>query len=48
MLVGIHSAGGSLNVRASVLTNVAASAPGEKSIFTVRTRFCGSVDPHEK
>ena len=34
-LVGIHSAGGSLKVRASVLTNVAARAPGEKSIFMV-------------
>jgi hypothetical protein len=36
-----------MNVRASVLTNKAASAPGTKRMPKRRTRFSGSFDPQE-
>ena len=44
---GVVTGGGSWNVRASELTNIAASDPGAKPISKRRTRFCGSLEPHE-
>src|SRR5581483_11731354 len=47
-LPSVHSGGGSLNVRASVLTNMPASAPGAKLRLNVRFVMDVSFEPQEK
>ncbi len=44
---GRHAAGGSLKVRASVLTNIPASAPGWNAKSTERILMARSFEPHE-
>ena len=44
---GTQAAGGSRNVRASELTNVAAREPGTKPMLYFRVRLRGSIEPQE-